>query len=129
MRRAADITSRQAVEAYFAQIKKHNATYNAIVTLNETQTLAQADPADQAMRDGRPCGPLHGVPITINDIYRVKGSLTTAGYPPLKDYIPDRDAVAVQLLKESGEIIIGRTNAPIAPSFLFEIIIVPLLGW
>jgi amidase len=110
--RAGKVTSRQTVEAYFAQIEKQNPTYNAIVTLNETQALAQADQADQAMRDGKPCGPLHGVPITIKDTYRVKGSRTTAGYPPLKDYIPDSDAVAVQLLKEAGAIILGRTNAP-----------------
>ena len=110
MLRAGEITSRQTVETYFAQIRKHNPTYNAIVTLNEAQALAQADQADQAMRDGKPCGPLHGVPITIKDTYRVKGSRTTAGYPPLKDYIPDSDAVAVKLLKEAGAIIIGRTN-------------------
>jgi amidase len=34
------------------------------------------------------------------------------GVPPLKDHIPDSDAVAVQLLKEAGAIIIGRTNTP-----------------
>jgi amidase len=43
MLRAGDITSRQTVDAYFAQIKKHNPIYNAIVALNETQALAQAD--------------------------------------------------------------------------------------
>ncbi|MFN0038047.1 MAG: amidase [Burkholderiales bacterium] len=112
MIRAGEITSRQTVEAFFAQIKKHNATFNAIVTLNETQALAQADQADQARRAGKPCGPLHGVPITIKDTYRVKGSRTTAGYLPLKDFIPDSDAVAVKLLKEAGAIIIGRTNTP-----------------
>jgi amidase len=110
MLRAGEITSRQTLETYFAQIKKHNPTYNAIVTLNEAEALTQADQADQAMRDGKPCGPLHGVPITIKDTYRVKGSRTTAGYAPLKDYIPDTDAVAVKLLKEAGAIIIGRTN-------------------
>jgi amidase len=112
MIRAGEITSRKTVEAYFAQIKKHNPTYNAIVTLNEAEALAQADQADQAKRDGKPCGPLHGVPITIKDTYRVQGSRTTAGYPPLKDHIPDSDAVAVKLLKEAGAIIIGRTNTP-----------------
>ena len=112
MLRASEITSRQTVEAYFAQIKEQNPTYNAIVTLNETQALAQADHADQALRDGKPCGPLHGVPITIKDTYRVKGSRTTVGYLPLKDYVPDSDAVAVKLLKEAGAIIIGRTNTP-----------------
>jgi amidase len=112
MLRAGEITSRQTVETFFAQIKKQNPTYNAIVTLNEAQALAQADQADQARSAGKPCGPLHGVPITIKDTYRVKGSRTTAGYPPLKDYIPDTDAVAVKLLKEAGAIIVGRTNTP-----------------
>lgn len=31
---AGELTSRQAVEGFFAQIKKHNPTYNAVVTLN-----------------------------------------------------------------------------------------------
>jgi amidase len=112
MLRAGEITSRQTVEAYFAQIKKHNPAYNAIVTFNEAEALAQADQADQTRGAGKPCGALHGVPITIKDTYRVKGSRTTAGYPPLKDHIPDSDAVAVKLLKEAGAIIIGRTNTP-----------------
>lgn len=112
MIRAGEITSRQTVESFFAQIKNQNPTYNAIVTHNEAEALAQAVQADQAMRDGKPCGPLHGVPITIKDTYRVKGSRTTAGFPPLKDYIPDGDAVAVRLLKGAGAVIIGRTNTP-----------------
>ncbi len=112
MLRAGEITSRQTAEAHFAQIKKHNPAYNAIVTLNEAEALAQADQADRSRVAGKPCGPLHGVPITIKDTYRVKGSRTTAGYLPLKDHIPDTDAVAVTLLKQAGAIIIGRTNTP-----------------
>nr|WP_315490094.1 amidase [uncultured Rhodoferax sp.] len=112
MIRAGETTSRQTVESFLGHIKKHNATFNAIVTLDEARALALADQADQAMREGKPSGPLHGVPTTIKDTYRVKGSRTTAGYLPLKDHIPDSDAVAVQLLKEAGAIIIGRTNTP-----------------
>ena len=64
-----EVTSRQTVEAFFAQIKRHNPTYNAIVTHNESEALAQADLADQARRTGQRCGPLHGVPITIKDAH------------------------------------------------------------
>lgn len=112
MIRAGEITSRQTVESFLGHIKKHNVTFNAIVTLDEARALALADQADQAMREGKPSGPLHGVPITIKDTYRVKGSRTTAGYLPLKDHFPDSDAVAVQLLKDAGAIILGRTNTP-----------------
>ena len=86
-----DITSRQAVEAFFTHIRQHNGTFNAIATSHEAQALALADLADQSRCEGKPCGPLHGVPITIKDTYRVAGSRTTAGYLPLKDYIPDTD--------------------------------------
>ena len=112
MLRAGEVSSRQTAEAYFAQIRKHNPAYNAIATLHEAEALAQADHADRSRAAGQPCGPLHGVPITIKDTYRVKGSRTTAGYLPLKDHIPDADAVAVALLKEAGAIVIGRTNTP-----------------
>ncbi len=112
MIRSGEVTSRQVVAEYLAHIKKHNPAYNAIVTLNEAEALEQAHQADQSVASGKPCGPLHGVPITIKDTYRVEGSRTTAGYTPLKDHIPDTDAVAVRLLKEAGAIIIGRTNTP-----------------
>lgn len=108
--KAGEITSRQAVESFFAQIKKHNPTYNALATLNETEALAAADRADRARINGETLGALHGVPITIKDTYKAKGVRTTCGYLPLKDYVPDEDAVAVKLLKEAGAIILGKTN-------------------
>ena len=73
------------MERFLAQIEKVNPTYNAIVTLNAREALEEADRADQALAEGMLPGPLHGVPITIKDTYRVKGLRVTAGYPPLKD--------------------------------------------
>jgi amidase len=108
--RKKEVTSRQVVEAFFSHIKKHNAAVNAVVIMNETEALAQADRADQMLAKGETPGLLHGVPITIKDTYRVKGLRATAGHLPLKDYIADDDAVTVKLLKEAGAIILGKTN-------------------
>ena len=36
--------------------------------------------------------------------------LTTAGYPPLKNYLPPQDAIAVERLKAAGAIIMAKTN-------------------
>jgi len=44
------------------------------------------------------------VPITIKDIFETAGLLTTAGYKPLKDYIPKQDATAVARLRAAGAI-------------------------
>jgi amidase len=108
--RAGEFTSRQVVESFFAHIKKYNPAYNAVVTFNEAEALAQADIADRAQTNGQSLGALHGVPITIKDTYKVKGLRATSGYLPLKDYIADQDAVSVKLLKEAGAIILGKTN-------------------
>jgi amidase len=111
--RDGEVTSRQAVEAFFAQIKAHNANYNAVVTLNETEALAAADAADRALENSENLGALHGVPITIKDTYKVEGLRATAGYEPLKDYVADEDAVPVKLLKDAGAIILGKTNTTV----------------
>ncbi len=105
-----EITSREIVEAFIAQIKSRNPVYNAIVFLNETEALLQADRADKALAAGKPTGLLHGIPMTVKDTYRVKGMPATAGYPPLQNHVPDEDAVIVKLLKEQGAIILGKTN-------------------
>ena len=110
--RSGEITSRQVVEACIAQIKSHNPVYNAVVFLNGEEALRQADRADMAFASGKSTGLLHGIPITIKDTYQVKGMPATAGYPPLKNYIPDEDAVIVKLLKEQGAIVLGKTNTP-----------------
>ena len=108
--RSGKLTSYEVVTAYFEQIEKYNHTYNAVVTLNETEALKRAKEADIALSKGEIWGKLHGVPITIKDNYKTKGLRTTSGYKPLTDNVPDTDAEIVKLLIAEGAIIIGKTN-------------------
>ena len=108
--RSGKLTSYEVVEVFFDQIEKFNSTYNAIVTLNKTEALKRAKEADIAISKGEYWGKLHGVPITIKDNYRTKKIITTAGYEPLKNNIPQNDAEIVKLLNAEGAIIIGKTN-------------------
>ena len=59
----------EAVDAYLAQIQRHNGLLNAIVTLDEDNARRRAKEADQALARGESCGTLHGVPITIKDTH------------------------------------------------------------
>ncbi|MEZ5107281.1 MAG: amidase [Draconibacterium sp.] len=111
--REGKISSYQVVTAYIEQIEKQNDTYNAIVLLNKEQALERAKEADSALANGEIWGKLHGVPITIKDNYRTKGLITTAGYLPLKDNVPDENAELVKLLLSEGAIVIGKTNLSI----------------
>ena len=57
-------------------------------------------------------GPLHGVPISIKDLELTKGVRTTSGCLVFKDRMPDEDSIVVERVKESGAIILGKTNTP-----------------
>jgi len=113
MIREGKVTSSEVVEAYLAQIEKHNKRLNAIVTLDAEGARRQAREADEAQRRGEIRGPLHGVPVTIKDNIAVAGMKTTSGVPALADYVPDADAPVVDRLRKAGAIIMGKTNLPV----------------
>ena len=100
----------EVLDAYLAKIVKHNSKLNAICTLDEEGARKRAVLADEALARGENWGILHGVPITIKDIFETAGLLTTAGYKPLKDYVPQQDATVVSRLRAAGAIIVGKTN-------------------
>jgi amidase len=106
------VSSVEVLDTYLSQIAKHNTKLNAICTLDEANARARAKQADEALANGQNWGALHGVPITIKDIFETAGLRTTAGYIPLKDYVPQQDATAVARLRSAGAIILGKTNTP-----------------
>ena len=106
------ISSLELVNHTLMVIDKLNPQLNAIVTINAEAARARAKSADDALSRGDIWGPLHGLPITVKDVFRTRGIRTTAGHPPLKDYVPSTDADVVARLKHAGAIILGKTNTP-----------------
>lgn len=104
------VSAIEVLEAHLAQIARYNPKLNAICTLNEANARIRAKQADEALAKGENWGALHGVPVTIKDIFETAGIRTTAGYIPLKDYVPQEDATVVSRLKATGAIILGKTN-------------------
>ena len=83
---------------------------NAFITIAADQALAQARRAEKEISGGVYHGPLHGIPISCKDIFYTHGIRTTAGSKILRDFVPDRNAEAVDLLLKSGAILVGKTN-------------------
>src|SRR5688572_7445366 len=78
------ISTVELVDAYLTQIARHNPTLNAIVTLQETDARQRAHEADAALARGHLWGPLHGVPMTLEDCHATAGLRSTwGGFPPL----------------------------------------------
>jgi amidase len=110
MIRAREVSAVEVLDVHLAQISKHNSELNAICTLDQERAYIRAKQADEALIKGENWGKLHGVPMTVKDVYETAGLRTTAGYKRLKDYIPTQDATVVQRLRAAGAIIIGKSN-------------------
>ncbi|MDJ0746061.1 MAG: amidase [Xenococcaceae cyanobacterium MO_167.B27] len=110
MIRDKEVSAVEVLSAYLEQIDKHNSKINAIATLDAQTARKRAKQADEALARGENWGALHGVPITVKDTFETSGLLTTAGYKPLKNYIPTQDATVVARLRQAGAIILGKTN-------------------
>ena len=102
----------EILEAHLNQIAKYNPRLNAIVTLNEEDARQRALEADAALAKNKSWGPLHGVPVTIKDVFETAGLRTTSSFKPLENYIPEQDATVVARLRQAGAIILGKTNMP-----------------
>jgi len=110
--RARRCSARELTELHLARIARYNPSLNAYCTLDEAGALRRAHEADEALARGEWWGPLHGVPMSIKDALETAGMRTTGGHPPLRDYVPQRDATAVARLRAAGAILLGKTNVP-----------------
>jgi amidase len=111
--KAKEVGSRELLDHLLARVDEHNPALNAVVTLDVERAQAAADAADEATAGGEALGPLHGLPMTIKDVFETEGLRSTSGAPELMDHVPDHDAGAVARLKEAGAIVFGKTNLPL----------------
>jgi amidase len=110
--KAKRLTAHQLVQAYLDRIgafDKKGPTVNCIITINP-QALDEADKLDAAFQRSGLVGPLHGIPVLVKDEIDTAGMPTTLGTLVFKDYRPTRDAYAIERLKKSGAIILGKTT-------------------
>ena len=83
---------------------------NSFITITEEEGRKAATEAEDEIRKGQYRGPLHGIPISIKDLFATRGVRTTAGSKVLAKWIPDYDATAVAHLQQAGMVLIGKTN-------------------
>ena len=108
--RSRAVSASELLSVYAQRISRLNGPINAVVTTDLERATARAAEADRASARGTSWGSLHGVPVTLKDTQSTKGIRTTAGYPPLSDYVPAADGTIAARLKESGAILLGKTN-------------------
>lgn len=109
------LTARKITEMYLARIEEVDSPrgvigINSMIELNP-EAIAIAERCDQERKDGLIRGPLHGVPIVIKDnIDTADRMRTSAGSLALAESIAKQDAYIVRRIRESGAVILGKTN-------------------
>jgi len=106
------ISSVEMVEASYRRIAELEPQLNAFITLDEDGAMSAAGSADAQLAKKEKPGVLHGVPIAVKDLEVTKDLRTTLGSTFFKNWIPDYDSVAVERLRATGAVIIGKTNTP-----------------
>ncbi|WP_219133007.1 amidase [Janthinobacterium sp. UMAB-60] len=109
---AGRITSVALTQQMLARAEAHRAQGgHAYVSLDGEQALMEARASDAARAAGIVASPLAGVPISIKDLFDVRGQVSSAASLALADAPPaGADALAVARLRAAGAVLLGRTN-------------------
>jgi aspartyl-tRNA(Asn)/glutamyl-tRNA(Gln) amidotransferase subunit A len=91
-------------------IQELNPSLNAYITVMGEQAMTSALAAEREIAGGTYRGPLHGIPVSVKDIFATTGVRTTAGSRVLKDNVSVDDAAVIERLAEAGAILLGKTN-------------------
>jgi amidase len=106
-------TARSLTEKYLARIQEIDRSGPGVNSVIETNpdALAIADALDAERKSKGSRGPMHGIPVLIKDnIGTADRMMTTAGSLALSGFAPSRDAFVAQRLRESGAVLLGKTN-------------------
>jgi aspartyl-tRNA(Asn)/glutamyl-tRNA(Gln) amidotransferase subunit A len=109
--RSGKISPVEVVNDHLRRCERLNPILNAYLLILRESAFQAARAMERLFQAGIDLGPLQGVPVSLKDIIRLRGTPTTAGSRVLLGEPPDeQDAVIVRLLRAAGAVIIGKTN-------------------
>lgn len=108
--RSLEISPVELVRTCLERIEQQDKVINSFIAVYADEALQQARVAEQEIRRGDWCGPLHGIPVAVKDLIDIAGKPTTAGSALFLNNVAKDDAGVVKALREAGAIIIGKNN-------------------
>ena len=105
-----DLDPVEVAEFFLGRIERDRQNPSFIVVTRE-RALEEAEASRTRRREGRPVGPLDGVPIAWKDLVDMAGERTTAGSALLAGSPPkEKDAPIVANFCAAGMVALGKTN-------------------
>ncbi|KAJ5161809.1 hypothetical protein N7492_007201 [Penicillium capsulatum] len=108
------LTSTDLVARYLRRISIYDAKglkLSAIPILNPS-VFDEAAASDARRAAGHAPRPLEGIPYLVKDNIKVKGLTIGNGSPAFESLVANEDAACVQILRDAGAVLLGRTNMP-----------------
>ncbi len=105
-----EVSAVEVAQAHLDRMAAVEPKVNAFLHVDAETTLQQARAVDARRAAGERLGPLAGVPIAHKDVFTTRDMPTTAGSKILEGWKPPYDATVTRRLRESGLVILGKTN-------------------
>ena len=98
----------ELAQSLLDRIDRMDGELRSWVTIDREEVLGTARQREAEVEQGKPLGPVHGVPVGLKDIFYTAGMKTAAGSKVYAEFVPDFDATSVVKIKEAGGIILGK---------------------
>ena len=86
--------------AFLDAIRDRDGRVKAFLHVDEAAALEQARAVDAKRKNGRPLGPLAGMPVAVKDVLCTKGVTTTCGSKMLQNFKPPYDAHVITRVED-----------------------------
>jgi aspartyl-tRNA(Asn)/glutamyl-tRNA(Gln) amidotransferase subunit A len=100
----------EVVEDALSRLARFQPSLNSFISVLEASAHAAAEQSTKRYQRAQAIGPLDGVPVSIKDVHVSGARTTAASRVRISTEIQNEDAPVVKRLRDSGAIILGKTN-------------------
>jgi aspartyl-tRNA(Asn)/glutamyl-tRNA(Gln) amidotransferase subunit A len=100
----------ELTRAVLERIDRVNDRMRVFITIAPDSAMQAAKAAERGLKTKHKPSPVYGVPVSVKDLFDVKGIATTAGSRVFAGRFPAEDSTVVKKLKRAGTVLIGKTN-------------------
>ncbi|KAF2709609.1 putative glutamyl-tRNA amidotransferase subunit A [Pleomassaria siparia CBS 279.74] len=107
------LTSTTVTNAFLRRAGLAQKLVNCVTELLPSTALARAAFLDDYLKkNGKPIGPLHGLPISVKEHIGMEGLTLNAGFVAWHDRVADANAHILDILVDAGAVLYVRTTEP-----------------
>ncbi|KAI3320987.1 amidase [Xylariaceae sp. AK1471] len=108
-----ELSCEGVMKAYISRACEAHKITNCLTEILFDDALRRAKELDDyLLENGRPIGPLRGIPVTLKDQFDITGFDSTIGYVSRSFRPATRDSALVEMLQSLGAIVMAKTNLP-----------------